>query len=644
MTILRLLIFKLWPLWVWLGSRWLLGAVATGTEYYRAAQAFAPLLLFLAVHYGAGQEDANSNTQLAAIGSVVSGILGGIDEYGRWSPYLGAPGYGFMTVLHYLDYPLVLISAAALVLPFALLPQGPVEWFKGLGRLFKPGSGAGEGYDISDDISMGSARWMSMKEARKEFAQGNLIIGEAYNPSRDPDMGGRAPLLFFDGSGHLLTVSGSGGGKSVSVAMPNCINWQGSLVVHDPKGELARKCAAHRRGLGSGRRVAILNSGNPGIPNTDSLNVLDWLSPDDESVIDDSRLVASWLGPGEAPKDNGAYFHDEALKLIQILILYVLCSPAVRPESRNLLSVRKLFASPKLIELLKIIQAKGEKFCFGVPSRMAGDFLSVIGAGAGPQWAGIRGYAANALAWLDTPTLANLVCGTGGENTYSVSDINSGDLDVFVCVSIVSSYETSPAARLIFGALLNTRFKHGSASGGHDCSKNILFLIDEMPLLGKLDVLERARDVGRSYGITLWGIVQSLGQLKNCYGEAGVTNWQSSCHVQTYFGIRDLETAKSLSERTGSATVEYETGSQSTSTNRGAADLFGNTGKGNTITTVKHSRPLMTPDEIMTMKSGDKNSKVIASEQLVFVGGKKPLRCGLAKYYFREEWASFWKK
>src|SRR5687767_10516710 len=57
-------------------------------------------------------------------------------------------------------------------------------------------------------------------------------------------------VLGRDDDRHVVTVAGSRAGKSSTVLIPNLLRYPGSVVVLDPKGELARATAAQRRRMG----------------------------------------------------------------------------------------------------------------------------------------------------------------------------------------------------------------------------------------------------------------------------------------------------------------------------------------------------------------------------------------------------------
>ena len=87
----------------------------------------------------------------------------------------------------------------------------------------------------------GNSDWMPMSAARRRFQAGGIIIGEAYRSNRDPKVGGKAPLLHYDGeagSGHCLVFAGSGGYKITGVGIRSTLEWSGTLVCLDPSAEV----------------------------------------------------------------------------------------------------------------------------------------------------------------------------------------------------------------------------------------------------------------------------------------------------------------------------------------------------------------------------------------------------------------------
>ena len=151
---------------------------------------------------------------------------------------------------------------------------------------------------------------------------------------------------------HIVTVAGSRAGKGRSLILPNLAMWPGSVVVIDPKGELARKTARWRE-EGLHQRVAVLDpygiSGCEGA----AYNPLDDLDPDSKTFLDDVGLIADALIMDD-PKDR--HWTDGAKNLIRTLILWMIASgeAATLPRLRAVMlgSEGKLVGRPRRASFL----------------------------------------------------------------------------------------------------------------------------------------------------------------------------------------------------------------------------------------------------------------------------------------------------
>src|SRR5229473_3596633 len=273
----------------------------------------------------------------------------------------------------------------------------------------------------------GNSDWMPISAARRKFQAGGIIIGEAYRPDRDPKVGGKAPLLRYDGevgSGHCLVFAGSGGYKTTGVGIPCALEWRDALVYLDPSAEVFPMVRAAREALG--HRVVSLNPEDGRI----GFNVLDWIDTSADRSLMDIQAVVAWLA-GEQPGDRYEdYFKHAARALLGCLLADILFAPGLLPEEKTLALLRKRVALPipELRQLLEDIYAKGDSYGFGFPTQLAGNLKDITEK----QFSGFYGEAGNLTAWLAVPSLARLVCGS----SFETRDLLLGTLDVFINVPL----------------------------------------------------------------------------------------------------------------------------------------------------------------------------------------------------------------
>ncbi len=139
--------------------------------------------------------------------------------------------------------------------------------------------------------------------------------------------------------------------------------------------------------------------------------------------------------------------------------------------------------------------------------------------------------------------------------------------------------------------------------------RRVLFMLDEVDLLGYMRILEEARDRGRKYGISLMLMYQSVGQLERHFGKDGAVSWIDGCAFASYAAIKALDTARNVSAQCGEMTVEVKNSSR----NKGW-DKSHLSRKSESINFQR--RPLIMPHEVTQSMRKD--------EQIIIVQGHRP--------------------
>ncbi|MDT8292065.1 type IV secretory system conjugative DNA transfer family protein [Roseomonas mucosa] len=342
---------------------------------------------------------------------------------------------------------------------------------------------------------------------------------------------------------HFITIATSRSGKGRAGIIPNLLTWPGSALVIDPKGQNAAITAA-ARGQGGGRvkralgqQVRIVDPFREleGAGVTLPVQCFNPLADIDPAALDVAEQVGSIADALVVPDSRGPNFWDSSAKaLLTGLIAYVVSSPAVLPDNRNLVTVRRLLTDPDGPPVEALAQLAGP----------LGDLATSTAAKlrqAGPNSRGdILATALTHTEWLDSPAMQ----ATMARSDFSLRDLKATPTTVYLVLPPQYLEEHRRFLRLFVNVALH------AASHGAKPRHPVLFLLDEFYALGRIDLLSKAAGLLAGYGVKLWPIVQNLSQLQ----ELLPYNWETflgNAGMWQVFAVNDQTTARYLSERLG---------------------------------------------------------------------------------------------
>jgi type IV secretion system protein VirD4 len=395
-----------------------------------------------------------------------------------------------------------------------------------------------------------------------------------------------ASVIRVNDACHLASFSRTGGGKGTCVVIPTLLSYEGSMVVTDPKSENADKTQRHRQRVFKHRVVRL----EPFAEHSDTYNPMDAI-PHHESpffIPQCLKLAEALVVRTGLERDD--HWLDSAERVLTAIIAFV-ASGSTDPTLRNLQSVRSILASrEKYTAAVKILQQSGD---------LAGGMLARLGDSL--SWhqdreeASVLSTVQRMLNFLDNP----LVAANMARTNFDPKELKRGRMTVYLCIKPEFLKILAPLQRLWLTCLLSEVVADG------DEKSKVLFLLDEVANLGRLQVLEDAVCLYRGMGVRLWFIFQSYAQVKTCFGD-GAATFLDNVGTQQYFGVQSLETAQMLSDRIGAATVTAVSEDRGSSRSRSDGPSpdgkqGGATGSSRNASRSEIARKLLLPEEILTM-------------------------------------------
>jgi type IV secretion system protein VirD4 len=416
--------------------------------------------------------------------------------------------------------------------------------------------------------------------------------------------------LFYSGKAHLLTCAPARQGKGIGVVIPNLLHYGGSVLVTDPKGELAAVTAEHRRER-LGQSVVVFNPwGLHGLPQQ-RINPLEGLISlageplGQRGLTDEVKAIALQLYP--EPEDaRNRYWRDGSRSILRAVLLYLaLCAPVrcTLPE------VWRIVANPKRLE--RTVENMRRTDALGGVLADIGDDLSVQMEENPEQFADFR---AGAVQVLDIYEPGGFLADAVSGSDVALADLKGGKTTIYLAFPQDRIATHGAALGLIVNQAI-TAVARSERKGG------VLFLLDEFANLGKLSGLAESLTALPGLGVRVWMFVQELAELTRLYGPHTAKTVLSQAEARQFFAVTSGELAENLSKMLGQKTVKAK------NFNLG---VYADSEIGESLS--ESGQPLMRPEEIMLMDR---------SEQLLMVNGVRPIRARRVPFWFVAPWRTW---
>ena len=463
----------------------------------------------------------------------------------------------------------------------------------------------------------GSADWaglwdmLEMGAFKPKGAKAQEFALASCKPSSWPD---EEPFTALDRrvrvGGHVVTVAPTGTGKGVACVIPTLLEYDGSAIVIDVKGENAA-VTARASGAAGPEIYTIDPFGVTGQPKAtyNPLAVVDVTNPD---CVATSAAIADALVMVNPEAQGADHFDETARKLLQGLILYV-C--ALYPENlRTLAEVRRaLTLTPNLFKGMIEHMASDESIAYSIPARVGALVLSV----GDRELGSILSTAQRHTEFLDDPRICEAL--GDSEHAADLRLVKQVRMTVYIVLPAHVIRQNARFMRLFVGGTMQAL----TATQGAP-ETNVALILDEFAQLGYLKAIEDNVSLLRSYGVNFWLFLQDMSQLQKTY-----PRWQTFLANSTkqFFGTSDLDTAKYISESLGQFTQDVVSSGQSHSQNGPGPNHGSESSSTNQSSMARH---LLTPDEVMRLD---------VNKAIVLIKHKRPILASKVNYLHDPEYA-----
>jgi type IV secretion system protein VirD4 len=490
----------------------------------------------------------------------------------------------------------------------------------GLARYFLSGT--------SSDLH-GSARWATAADVRSA----GLIAPRTYLPQSLRRLAVRMKLIkplarrvgiylgVWQGSylrdcgpGHVLVMAPTRSGKGVGVVVPTLLTWPHSTLVHDLKGENWQLTAGARQRMG---HICLKFDPTDTTGTSVKFNPLEQVRLRTVNEAEDvQNIVHMIIDP------DGKGLNDHWVKTGAALLTGTILHLLYAEPNKTLRGVAGFLSDPgcTLMETIeRMLKSEHDpagamawRDHRGIATRthpLVAESMREILSKSDNERAGVFSTVMSFLSLYRDP----IVAANTQYSEFKISDLVNHDrpVSLYLVVPMASRDRLRPLIRLILNQIVRTLTTTLAYKDGRAVSANrhpLLLMLDEFPMLGRLEVLAEALSLIAGYGIRACLVAQDLTQIYAAYGhdEAVTIN----CDTTVAFAPNKIETARALSELTGETTVRHA--------HRMVSSIA------TSVSEPETGRSLMTPDEVRRLS---------ADEVLIFTRGHPAIRTRRLKYH-----------
>ena len=441
----------------------------------------------------------------------------------------------------------------------------------------------------------GSSRWAKKREIRRAglLTDDGVFLGQL-----------SGAYLRHDGPEHVMAFAPTRSGKGVGLVIPTLLSWRHSAVIHDIKGENWDLTSGWRS------RFSRVIRFDPTHPETLRYNPLLEVRKGRNEVRDVQNIADILVAP-DGGLERRNHWDKTAHSLLVGAILHVLYAEADKSPAgvAELLSTPSRSFRSTLEHMLRTNHLGTDEHprVHPVVAQSARELLNK----SENERSGVLSTALSFLTLYRDPTVARATSACD----WRIDDLVSGEhpVSLYLVVPPSDISRTRPLVRLILNQIGRrlTEDHRGSTAD----RRQVLFMLDEFPALGRLDFFETALGYMAGYGLRVFLIAQSLNQISKAYGPENAI--LDNCHVRVAFASNDERTAKRISDALGATT---ELRAMKNYAGHRLAPWLSHV----MVSRQETARQLLTPGEVMQLPADD---------EIVMVAGAPPIRAKKLRYY-----------
>lgn len=434
---------------------------------------------------------------------------------------------------------------------------------------------------------------------RREIARAGLLGEHGIILGR---LGGR--YLMLPGQQGVELEAPPRSGKGVGVVIPNLLNWPGSTIVSDVKGENFLRTAGYRQA--HGQEVHLFD---PLSERSCSArwNPLGYVSTVPYRCIDDLQRIASMLFPD--PQAGDPFWTSSARSLFLGIALYLFETEGATRTLGEVLRQGMASDDEGFQKHWRRVIDACERAGYPLSQEAVQSLYDVIDLAPTTASSIRKTFTSRLDLWLNP-----MIDAATSANDFDLRALRERPISIYVQINPDNIARLQPLLNLFFQQAIGLQTRelpeHNPA-----LRHQLLLMLDEFPALGRIPVIAESTAFLPGYNVRTVIIVQSNSQLVEKYGVEGAKSIRKMLAARIVFPPKEFEDAEAVSRELGTYTVRQRSLSR---------PLWGGAGRPPTVSISEQPRRLLLPQEVKELG---------AERMLLFYEGLRPVLARRIRYF-----------
>ena len=411
---------------------------------------------------------------------------------------------------------------------------------------------------------------------RREIEQGGLLKDNGIILGR---LGRR--YLVLPGQQGVELEAPPRSGKGVGVVIPNLLNWPGSAIVSDIKGENFMRTAGFRQV--HGQEVHLFDPLSERECSA-RWNPLAYVSELPYRCIDDLQRIGTMLFPD--PLAGDPFWTSSARSLFLGIALYLFETEGATRTLGEVLRQGMASDAEGFQKHWKRVIDACERAGYPLSQEAVQSLYDVIDLAPTTASSIRKTFTSRLDLWLNP-----MIDAATSANDFDLRELRKRAISIYVQINPDNIARLQPLLNLFFQQAIGLQTRE-LPENNPQLRHQVLLMLDEFPALGRIPVIAESTAFLPGYNVRTVVIVQSNSQLIEKYGVEGAKSIRKMLAARIVFPPKEYDDAEAISRELGTFTVQQK------SVSRPMWGGAGGAGKTPTVSISEQPRRLLLPQEV----------------------------------------------